>query len=301
MKKSLLLFLAGSGLFLISCKESKFKGYEQTENGLYYRFFVKNDTTPQPQVGDGIAIQYIIKKQSNDSTIVNSKQVSRDGSGVTRSLLPSPTFKGSIEDGILLMHKGDSAAFIISADSFFLKTNRMNELPPYVRPGEYLSVYIKLVDIKSRKELEENQRKQEEELARLKEEEPKKLDAYIAKNKITVKPTNSGLYYIELKKGKGEKITPNSVVKVHYRGELIDGTVFDSSEGKEPIEVIVGIGEVMPGWDEALQMMQKGTKAKIILPSSIAYGKQAVGSIPPYSTLIFTLEVIDVKAPVAGK
>lgn len=300
MKKSLLL-LAGSGLFLISCKEIKFKGYEQTKNGMYYKFFVKNDTTPQPQIGDGIAIQYIIKKQSSDSTIVSSKDVSRDGSGVARFLLQSPTFNGSIEDGILMMHKGDSASFIISADSFFLKTNRMNELPPYIRPGEYLNVFIKLVDIKTKKELEENQRKQEEELARLKEEELKNLDAYIAKNKITVKPTNSGLYYIELKKGKGEKITPNSIVKVHYRGELIDGTVFDSSEGKEPIEFTVGVGEVIPGWDEALQMMQKGTKAKIILPSSIAYGRQAAGPIPPYSTLIFTLEVIDVKTPIADK
>lgn len=300
MKKHLLV-ISGTVIFAISCKQSKFKGYEQSESGLYYKFYIKNDTTITPQIGDGIAIQYIIKKQSNDSLIVNSKDVSRDGSGIAKFLLQKPTFSGSIEDGILMMHKGDSASFIISADSFFLKTNKMNQLPPFIRPGEYLSIFIKLTDIKTKKELEENQKKQEEELAKLKEEELQKLDEYIQKNKITVKPTDKGLYFIELKKGKGEKIGINSVVKVHYRGELVDGTVFDSSEGKEPIEITVGTGEVIPGWDEALQLMQKGSKAKIILPSSLAYGKQAAGPIPPYSTLIFTLEVIDATPPVSSK
>ncbi len=299
--KKYLLIISSITLFVVSCKQAKFKGYEEAGNGLFYKFFIKNDTTLTPQVGDGIAIQYLIKKQSNDSLIVNSKDVSRDGSGIAKFLLQPPTFKGSIEDGILMMHKGDSASFIISADSFFLKTNKMNELPGFIRPGEYLNVYIKLVDIKTRKELEENQKKQEEELAKLKEEELKKLDEYIKANNIKVTPTQSGLYYIELKKGKGEKIGINYVAKIHYRGELIDGTVFDSSEGKEPIQVTAGMGEVIPGWDEALQMMQKGTKAKIILPSSIAYGRQQAGPIPPYSTLIFTLEVIDVTPPVSGK
>lgn len=299
--KQYLLILSTAAISFTSCKQTKFKGYEEAENGLYFKFYVKNDTTLNPNIGDGIAIQYTIKKQSNDSLIVNSKDVSLDGSGVTRFLLQAPTFKGSIEDGILMMHKGDSASFIISADSFFLKTNKMNELPPYIRPGEYLKVNIKLVDIKTKKELEENQKKQEEEFARLKEEELKKLDEYLQKNHINIKPTQSGLYFIELKKGKGEKISVNSAVKVHYRGELIDGTLFDSSEGKNPIEIIVGTGEVIKGWDEALLMMQKGSKAKIILPSSLAYGKQQAGPIPPYSTLIFTLEVVDVSPPVAGK
>lgn len=301
MKKYLLFISIGITAVITSCKQNKFKGYEKTDDELYYKFFVKNDTSVTPQTGDGIAIQYIIKKQSNDSVIVNSKNVSRDGSGVVKILLQPSTFKGSLEDAIGMMHIGDSASFIISADSFFLKTNKMNELPPYIRPGEYLNVYIKLLNIKTKKELEENQRKQEEELAKLKQEEQVKLDEYIQKNKIKVQPTQSGLYFIEIKKGKGEKINTGSTVKVHYRGELLDGTVFDSSEGKEPIEFTVGFGEVISGWEEALQMMQKGSKAKIILPSSLAYGSQYAGPIPPYSTLVFTIEVIDVKQPVSSK
>lgn len=300
MKKQLAVISIITAAFT-ACKDKPFKGYEASEKNLYYKFFIKNDTTPQPQIGDGIAIQYIIKKQSNDSIIVNSKDVSRDGSGIAKFILQPPTFNGSVEDGILMMHKGDSASFIISADSFFLKTNKMNELPPFIRPGEHLNIYIKLADIKSKKELEENQKKQEAELLKLKEEELPKLDAYLKQNKITVKPSNSGLYFIELKKGSGNKINRNDKVKVHYKGELLDGTVFDSSEGKQPIEITVGTGEVIPGWDEALMMMQKGTKAKIILPSSIAYGKQQAGPIPPYSTLVFTMEVVDVIPADIGK
>ncbi len=301
MKKILLFFSSSLLLFITSCKQSKFKGYEESERGLYYKFFVKNDTTVSPQPEDGIAIRFIIKKQSNDSIISNSKDISRDGSSVLKFLLQKPTFKGSIEDGILMMHKQDSASFIISADSFFLKTQKMNELPPYIRPGEYLNVHIKLVDIKTHKELEENQKKQEQEMTQRKQEELVNLNAYIQKNNIKEKPAGSGLYYIELKKGKGEKITTNYVVKVHYRGELLDGTVFDSSEGKEPIEFIAGMGEVIKGWDEALLMMQKGTKAKVIIPSSIGYGAQQAGPIPPYSTLVFTIEIVDIKPPVAEK
>ncbi len=299
--KKLVFIITAVIIGMISCKQEKFKGYKETDNNLYYKFFVKNDTSLMPQTGDGIAIQYIIKKQSNDSVIVNSKDVSRSGTGVVKMILQPSTFKGSLEDGITMMHVGDSASFIISADSFFLKTNQMNELPPYIRPGEYLNVIIKLADIKTKKELEENQKKQEEELERLKQEEITKLEQYLKENKITVEPTSSGLYYIELKKGKGDKIAVGSTVKIHYRGELVDKTVFDSSEGKEPLEFTVGFGEVIKGWKEALQMMQKGTKAKIILPSSIAYGSQQAGPIPPYSTLIFTLEVIEVKQPVSGK
>ncbi len=294
MKKN--LFLIGTASVIVfACKNNKFPGYEKNDTGLYYKFFVKNESGTIPQVGDGIAIQYIIKKQSNDSVIVNSKDVSRDGSGVARFLMQGSTFKGSIEDGIMMMHKGDSASFIISADSFFLKTNKMNELPKFIKPGDHLNVSIKLADVKTKKEIEENMKKQEAELNQLKEKELKDLGEYITKNKITAKPTNSGLYFIEVTKGKGEKIPANASVKVHYRGELLTGQVFDSSEGKEPIEFAAGVGQVIPGWDEALLMMQKGSKAKIIVPSAIGYGAQASGPIPPYSTLVFTVEVVDFK------
>jgi len=107
--------------------------------------------------------------------------------------------------------------------------------------------------------------------------------------------TPSGLQYEIIKKGKG-KTTPTAtdVVKVHYHGTLINGTVFDSSvERNEPISF--ALTQVIPGWTEGLQLMTVGSKYKFYIPQELGYGSQQAGSIPPYSTLIFEVELLDIK------
>ena len=195
-----------------------------------------------------------------------------------------------------MMSKNDSAAFIISADSFFLKTNQMTALPPFAKPGDKLQVTVKLLDIKNKKELEENQKKQEAEIAKLSESEKPMLDKYLADNKITNASTASGLIFIETQKGKG-KDHPKATdeVTVHYTGTLLDGTKFDSSLDRgEP--ATFSLNQVIPGWTEAFQLMTKGTKAKLIIPSSLGYGPRGNGPIPPFATLLFEVELIDFKA-----
>ncbi len=125
-------------------------------------------------------------------------------------------------------------------------------------------------------------------------EEQEKLDAYIAEHNITVKPTESGLYYIETQAGTGEKPVKGSTVQVHYTGTLIDGTEFDSSIGGSPLEFPLGVGYVIAGWDEGIALMKEGGKATLIIPSELGYGAQAAGSIPAYSTLIFDVELVNV-------
>ncbi len=114
------------------------------------------------------------------------------------------------------------------------------------------------------------------------------------KSKEGVKVTESGLQYIVLKEGTGEKPTIDSRVKTHYKGTLLDGTVFDSSyERGEPLEFAVK--GVIKGWTEALLMMKTGAKWKIFIPSELAYGERgAGGSIPPHSALIFEIELLEV-------
>jgi len=123
------------------------------------------------------------------------------------------------------------------------------------------------------------------------------LTNYIQKNKVKVSPTSTGLYFIKTTSGKGKLATKGSKVSVHYKGMLIDGTEFDNSYQRgEPIEIEVGKGQVIPGWDEALQLMKAGDKAKLIIPSKIAYGERGAGGvIPPYATLVFELELISVQ------
>ncbi|MEI8225330.1 MAG: FKBP-type peptidyl-prolyl cis-trans isomerase [Bacteroidota bacterium] len=120
--------------------------------------------------------------------------------------------------------------------------------------------------------------------------------AFLAKNKekagVTV--TSSGLQYEVIKMGTGPKPTANNTVKVHYVGTLIDGTEFDSSiKRNEPAQFPVS--GVIAGWTEALQLMPVGSKFKLCLPESIAYGAAGAGEvIKPYSTLIFEVELLEI-------
>ena len=108
-----------------------------------------------------------------------------------------------------------------------------------------------------------------------------------------VKVTESGLQYLVLKEGNGVKPGPEDAVTVHYTGRLIDGTVFDSSvERGEP--ATFGVGQVIPGWVEGLQLMSEGAAWRLFIPSNLAYGPHGTGPIQPNSTLIFDVQLIKV-------
>jgi FKBP-type peptidyl-prolyl cis-trans isomerase FkpA len=290
---------AAAILLLSSCgNDSQFSGFTKAkESGLHYKFFKHNDEAKQVELGSGINFSYIISTFPNDSVIVNSKNVSQDGSGLTRFAIQAVSFKGgSFEDGLLMMHEGDSAAFIIPADSFFLKTMGMNELPAGIKPGSHLKGSFFVKEVKSKAEVEENQKKQMAErevmMREMQQKESTDRDKYLTENKITAKPTESGLIYIETKKGSGKKPQATDIVKVHYTGKLLNGTVFDSSVDRgQPVEF--PLNQVIPGWTEGLQLMGIGGKATLIIPSNIAYG-MGQGPIPPYSTLVFDVELIDI-------
>lgn len=109
--------------------------------------------------------------------------------------------------------------------------------------------------------------------------------------------TASGLQYIENVAGEGRAAEAGTKVSVHYTGMLDDGTVFDSSKDRgAPIEFVLGRGQVIPGWDEGIALMQVGGEAKLIIPSDLAYGAQGAGGvIPPNATLTFDVELVDVQ------
>ena len=109
-----------------------------------------------------------------------------------------------------------------------------------------------------------------------------------------MKKTTSGLYYTITKEGEGEHPPKGANVSVHYKGTLVDGTVFDSSyQRDQPIEFSVGVGQVIPGWDEGILLLNKGAAARFVIPSHLGYGaKGAGGVIPADATLIFEVELI---------
>lgn len=128
-------------------------------------------------------------------------------------------------------------------------------------------------------------------------EEKKKAEAELEKLATGFDKTASGLRYQIIQKGSGTKAQKGKTVSVHYKGQLADGTVFDSSyKRNEPIDFPLGIGQVIKGWDEGIQLLNVGDKARLVIPSNLGYGAQGAGGvIPPNATLVFDVELMDVK------
>jgi FKBP-type peptidyl-prolyl cis-trans isomerase len=129
------------------------------------------------------------------------------------------------------------------------------------------------------------------------EEEKNRIEAELDKMAAGFDKTQSGLRYKILQNGNGAKAEKGKKVSVHYKGQLADGTVFDSSYSrKQPIDFTLGIGQVISGWDEGIQLLKVGDKARFVIPSNLAYGSQGAGGvIPPNANLIFDVELMDVK------
>ncbi len=443
MKNNFLKLVCVTGIALIafaSCS-SKYPGFKKTKDGMYYKFHVLNSDSTLAKKDEILTLflkySYRPKNSQKDSVIFASK-------GEMMLPLGPSEYKGDIFAGLAMMHKGDSASFMINADSFFIKTARMPQRPPFIdsnsmlkfdvrlinhqtkeamekvmakkrqdamakepariekylkdnnitvqptkdglyvvvdtkgngpKPGpkDYLKVHysvstlegklfyssfknpephlmqmegqfetpglkeglsllnkgsrahlilpsklafgegnnsvepytpllydVQLVDVVSKAQYDKEVAQKAKEAAaaaeKAKTQEPIILQKYLADNKITVKPTPSGLYYIEIKKGTGAMATKGKKVKVQYEGKLINGTIFDSSKKSgRPFEFILGQNQVIPGWDEGIAKMSVGGKAKLIIPSSLAYGAQPNQVIPAYSTLVFEVELLEVK------
>lgn len=109
--------------------------------------------------------------------------------------------------------------------------------------------------------------------------------------------TASGLQYIDIEEGTGSSPAKGQTCVVHYHGTLLDGTVFDSSKERgQPFEFQIGEGRVIKGWDEGVMTMKIGGKRKLVVPPDLAYGPRQMGKIPANSTLVFEVELLDIKS-----
>lgn len=301
-----------------SCTNSPYPGYElDEETGVYAQFYTQAENGVKPVEGDMLRISLVVKTPT-DSILTDSKDPKYNRSGLTYYEFPlmKPEFNGSFEAALAMMSVGDSASFLVSVDSMY----KSREMPPFLTKGTMITYDVVLQKITAKSEVEAQQKKQMEEqqvmMAKMQAEEATTLAKYLADNKITAKPTESGLYYIETKKGNGKKPNPGDVVKVNYTGRTLDGKIFDTSfeaiakeagvfderrKPYDPIEFPLAQRQVIQGWEEGLLLMSPGAKGQLIIPSALGYGAQGGGPIPPFSPLIFDLELISVTAAPKGQ
>lgn len=301
MKKSIVTMAALAMLMagtMSACGEKNpNSGFQKSKNGLFYQFFNKNEGN-LPQLGD--LLELSIGCKVNDTTVIipvmeNIMQ------------LQESQFAGDLFEGLAMMHKGDSAAFIVDIDSTFKKLMGQPQLPEGFSSSDEMRFNVRLDDFYPESEYAKRmavkaKKASEERIAKMKEDHPEEtanaaqqLTDYLNDNKIVVKPTASGLCYVMTTEGNGEKPQVGQMVKVHYTGKLLDGTVFDSSvERGQPFQFPLGVGQVIPGWDEGIQLMSKGEKGVLYIPYFLAYGDRAAGDkIVPFSNLMFEVELID--------
>jgi FKBP-type peptidyl-prolyl cis-trans isomerase len=207
-----------------------------------------------------------------------------------------------IEQAIGMMKKGGKATVVVPSKLAFGEAGRGGIIPPY----STMIYDVEVVNVQTKAEhdkgLADEKKKEKEKLDKTKGEEMSLLNKYLKDKKITVKPTASGIYYIEKVKGTGARAVAGKTVSVHYTGTLLNGTKFDSSRDRnKPYDFVLGQGSVIKGWDEGIALMNVGGKATLIVPSNMAYGERNMGNIPPFSTLVFDLELMDVKDAKAPK
>jgi len=300
-------FIALSGVLIVgACNKSPYPGYETTEDGLYYKFYKHNENGKKvSQEGDMLKLSMTCKN-SKDSISFDSRKFAPGSFGFQYS---KSTFGNLFMKALSMLSPGDSASFVISADSVFNVNLPAEQIPPFIEKGTLLTFNFKVDTVLTKEEVQKEQAKQMEEYKAVmemrKNEEPKILANYLQENNIKVKPTKSGLYFIEIVKGKGKKPQDGESIRVNYTGRFVNGDVFDTSDEEMakqagvyseerkpygPAEFV--IGKLIAGMNEGLKMMQPGGKAKMIIPSELAYGN-GQGMMEPYATLVFDVEFID--------
>ena len=165
-------------------------------------------------------------------------------------------------------------------------------MPEGVEALDQIIIKVRLVNIMDQKDMEQYMSSR---FHTGEDVEMEILENYIKNAKITAEPTESGLYYIEKNEGSGDIIKQGDEVVVNYTLTLADGSLVETTLGSEPMTYIVGREKFIAGWEEAIAKMKKGSVATIIIPSKIGYGAEGKGDIQPYSTLIFEIEIVDVR------
>jgi len=269
---------------MISACGSMNNSFKEHPSGLLYRFMEMNPSGLTPTTGDILVLSFSV--YTSGGRLLESNDY-------YRLQLGTPLYKGDFFTGLGMIQVGDSAAFSLDAGSYYEKT-RKRELPAEFKAGDPVIIHLRLKDILSQEELEQ------ERLGIYHKDETQELlllQDYLRIANITETPGESGVYRVIKVKGTGKMAQPGHSLKVHYTGTTIDGKVFDSSlQRNNPISFVLGAGQVIPGWDEAFNGMEEGTVAKLIIPSKMAYGKDGYQNIIlPFSTLVFDVELIEVK------
>jgi len=262
----------------------------KTATGIEYKIVNASKSRKTPNVGDVMYMNMSYSTENGDSLLFSSSDLSEE----FKMRLAAPSDKGCIEEAFMLMHEGDSAVIKVDAIKFFVKSQGTASIPAFIRKGDRLVFNVKMRKIVSGIDYANANK---EVIQKRIEEENSLINRFLIGKNYPQKKTDSGLYILTINKGAGKKPVVGNTVKIDYTSAFIDGSVFDSTlERAEPFSFVIGKKQVIVGLEEAVMNMQVGDHCLVIIPFRLAYGEQKYGNvIPPYSTLVFEIELLDAK------
>lgn len=307
--KRLILAVSAVVLVLMSCNTN----YQKSKSGMEYKIFSGkatgyNKNAPK-EIKPGNVVKFhfafSLERKGKADTLINEtystmpQYVPFDTSS---QILLSPI------EPLLYGKVGDSIEFRLSVDSLLAKQMVM-ENDVYTKGG-FVKGKLSILDVFTsedsaradyEKEIKLFEQKEEARKKTAIVEESKAVEKYINDNKFTATKTAKGAFVQIEKEGTGPKLDSGKVAVVKYKGYTFDGTVFDhnmdTTGGKstQPLEVLIGAGQSIEGFEDGLKSFSKGSKGKIFIPASLGYGNRAMPGLAANSNLVFDIEVLDVK------
>jgi FKBP-type peptidyl-prolyl cis-trans isomerase len=266
----------------VSCTNNEFK---RTKAGLQYKIFSdgRGDVARKGQF-----IKFQLQQKLRDSILYTSY-------GSIPAYLPvdSPRNIYSPWEILPLLRKGDSAVAILSVDTLMRKMN--GQLPPFLKKKDKITVTFKVLDVFASEDLVNKDR--DGELAKQKDREIQQVESYLSSNHIQAQKTAKGVYYVITDPGNGVQVDSGKQVAVRYTGKLMpSGKVFDGNMTgpADAYKLVVGAGNVIPGWDDGLKLFKKGGKGTLYIPAYMAYDAQPGPGHKPFENLMFDVEIVDV-------
>lgn len=275
-------------LVISSCSSGKFPGFEEGEQGVFYKVHYRSDNTDNSHDSGWMKVH--MDYRLKDSVLFTSKTMDED------FIFPmiKPLFQGDLYEGMKMMNEGDSMSFAIVADSFYLITANAKKLPEFVQPGDPFYFDVKLL---KRYTNDEYKALQENKKEKLRKEESLKLAAYLDKNNLNDKVLPSGLIFNLLKEGTGKRPDSGEMCRVYLKVEVLDGDLlYNNFENGDPIDVEYGKGFDTEGFMEGLGKLKAGGKAKLIVPSKIGVGERGMQGVPAFTTLVYEIQLDDIKS-----
>lgn len=314
MLKNLPILFFSLAVLLQSCNE-----YKTTDSGVKYKL-ISDSAGTNAKNGDVVVVQLKYKNE------VDSFDTYKSGRPVPLRI--DSLHLGGPADALAYASKGDSLAVMVLNDSLYKNEFKDTAMAKKLKPGSYTTFYMKVQDVYTPERMKEEEAKyKKQQVERMKQgvsmglanqnqmiselidsnkaqynKDETAIQNYVKKNKLDAKKTDHGVYVVYHNPGTGEEAAPGDSVKVTYIGKTLDGKVFDQSGPQNPyLEYILGVGQLIPGFDEGVAGLKEGGKITVIIPSPLAYGKEGRKKSPteyaiqPNSVLMFDIELLDVK------